>query len=148
MTLHRSGQVAERSSSCEGADAGEALASLKRPCASCPWLRGAKAASIPNFDLGLARALAKTCPDDRGMGPEFGASWFACHQSRPGQKMPCAGWLAAAGRAHPGVRMACFSGRLDPELLAPGAGWPELYSSFAEMLANLEDGMSSGGAQS
>ncbi|WP_430982009.1 DUF6283 family protein [Burkholderia stabilis] len=89
-----------------------------KPCASCPWRRAAGAEDIPNFDLDLAEKLADTCPDHRGMGPDFGASMFACHQSRQGEEFACAGWLAKVGHRHPAVRLAVTSGRLDPTALA------------------------------
>ena len=55
-------------------------------CGSCPWRTDKDARDIPNFDLHLAEELANTCPDENGMGPSFGASWFACHQSREGEE--------------------------------------------------------------
>lgn len=47
---------------------------LNKPCASCPWRVDATAGDIPNFDITLAENLAATCPDERSMGPDFGAS--------------------------------------------------------------------------
>jgi hypothetical protein len=108
-----------------------------KPCASCPWRRAATAEDIPNFDLDLAEKLADTCPDHRGMGPDFGASMFACHQSRPGEEFACAGWLAKVGHSHPAVRLAVVFGRLDPAALEPGADWPELHDDYQEVLDKL-----------
>ncbi|WP_221623305.1 MULTISPECIES: DUF6283 family protein [Burkholderia] len=118
-----------------------------RPCASCPWRRAAGATDIPNFDLELAEKLAGTCPDHRGMGPDYGASMFACHQSRQGEEFACAGWLAKVGHRHPAVRLAVAAGRLDPAALKPGVDWPELHDSYREVLdklretLNFEDGI-------
>ncbi|MEX3952717.1 DUF6283 family protein [Paraburkholderia sp. EG287B] len=115
-----------------------------KPCASCPWRHTAGAEDIPNFDLALAEKLADTCPDDRGMGPDFGASMFACHQSREGEEFACAGWLAKVGHHHPAVRLAVVSGRLDSAALEPGVDWPELHDSYREVLDKLRATSNSG----
>lgn len=85
----------------------------RQPCPSCPWRVHQDARDIPNFSLTLAESLAGTCPDHRGMGPEFGAPLFACHQSPVGRETHCAGWLASVAHAHPGVRLAVTRGRLE-----------------------------------
>ncbi|KVN83440.1 hypothetical protein WJ68_16130 [Burkholderia ubonensis] len=108
-----------------------------RPCPSCPWRVDQGARDIPNFDLPLAEGLAATSPDARGMGPDFGAPMFACHQSKIGSEIPCAGWLAKVGHRHPGVRLAVMQGKLDPETLVPGADWPELHDNYIEVLDKL-----------
>lgn len=108
-----------------------------KPCTSCPWRRVASADDIPNFDLELAEKLADTCPDHRGMGPDFGAPVFACHQSRDGEEFACAGWLAKVGHRHPAVRLAVMSRRLDPAALEPGESWPELHEDYQEVLEKL-----------
>lgn len=113
------------------------LTTLPKPCASCPWRRDAVAGDIPNFDLELAESLASTCPDQRGMGPDFGASMFACHQSKVGAEFACAGWLATVGDCHPGVRLAVMSGHLDSATLSPGADWPALHANYPEVLEKL-----------
>lgn len=87
-----------------------------------------------------AEGLTNTCPDVRGFGPDFTAPMFACHQSRPGEDFPCAGWLAAVGSRHPMVRLAISQGRLDWEALKPRAGWPELHASYQDVLAKLRSG--------
>jgi len=110
---------------------------VRRPCPSCPWRLDQDAQAIPHFQLALAERLARTCPDERGMGPDFGASWFACHQSQPEQGIVCSGWLASVGHCHPGVRLAVARGDLDVEELAPGGDWPPLHASFQEVIAKL-----------
>lgn len=120
-----------------------AMKTAARPCPSCPWRIDQSASDIPNFDLSLAEALAPTSPDARGMGPDFGASMFACHQSKIGGEIPCAGWLAKVGHRHPGVRMAVMSGRISADALAPGPGWPELHNSYPEVLDKLRATLSS-----
>ncbi|MGA3979009.1 DUF6283 family protein [Ralstonia nicotianae] len=113
------------------------LTTLNKPCASCPWRREAVASDIPNFDLVLAESLTATCPDQRGMRPDFGASMFACHQSKGGAEFACAGWLATVGSRHPGVRSAVLSGRLERGALAPGADWPALHDNYQQVLEKL-----------
>jgi hypothetical protein len=108
-----------------------------KPCASCPWRREASADGIPNFNMALAEKLAGTCPDHQGMGPDVGASMFACHQSNQGEEFACAGWLAQVGERHPMVRLAVLSGRLDPKALEPGKEWPELHENYQEVLEKL-----------
>ncbi|MPQ56246.1 DUF6283 family protein [Duganella sp. FT27W] len=107
------------------------------PCPSCPWRTDQTAADIPNFDLEKAEGLAKTCPNERGFGPDFDASLFACHKSKEGAEIACAGWLAAVGGRHPQVRLAVMRGQLDPERLAPGKAWPELHDNYQDVLRKL-----------
>jgi hypothetical protein len=113
------------------------MKAAKAPCVACPWRVEASAGNIPNFSLELAEGLSRTCPDERGRGPEFGASIFACHESKQGSEFACAGWLATQGDAHPGVRLAIVQGRLSPDRLRPAPGWPALHESFAQMIAKL-----------
>lgn len=107
------------------------------PCPSCPWRVDQDAAAIPHFSLDLAERLAATCPDERGMGPDFGAAQFACHQSRPGGEVVCAGWLAVAGHRHPAVRIGVARGSVPVEALEPGDGWPALHEEFAAVIEKL-----------
>ncbi|WP_146010059.1 DUF6283 family protein [Burkholderia sp. WAC0059] len=107
------------------------------PCPSCPWRRDQDARDIPNFSLEKAESLAATCPDERGMGPSFSASWFACHQSPEGHEIPCAGWLSMVGHAHPRVRIAIMEGRLNRRALEAPADGPELHQTYGEVLAKL-----------
>ncbi len=110
---------------------------LAKPCSSCPWQIDSVAQDIPNFDLALAEGLMNCCPDKRGMGPDFGASIFACHQSKVGAEIACAGWLAIVGHRHPSVRLAIMAGRLAPESLNTKPGWPALHASYSEVLKKL-----------
>lgn len=113
----------------------------------CPWHLDRDAQDIPAFRLELAEKLARTCPDERGRGPDFGAPLFACHQSKVGAEVHCAGWLASVGHAHPGVRLAVISGRLEPTQLEPGSGWPALHDSYAEVLDKLRRSATTSGAE-
>ncbi len=113
------------------------LTTLAMPCPSCPWRLDATAQDIPHFDLDLAEHLAATCPDERGMGPNFGASMFACHQSKEGRETTCAGWMATVGHRHPGVRLAVAMNRLDASALRPGEHWPALHPNYQQVLEKL-----------
>lgn len=62
------------------------------------------------------------------------APMFACHKSPEGREEACAGWLAAVGYHHLGVRLAVVTGRLSPETLEPGPDWPDLHQSYEEMV--------------
>ncbi len=73
------------------------LTTLSKPCPSCPWRVNRDATDIPDFDLSLAEGLVNCCPGTRNMGPDFGASMFACHQSKDGAEVACAGWMATVG---------------------------------------------------
>lgn len=88
------------------------LTTLAKPCPSGPWRVNKSAADITNFDLELAQSFADCCPDSRNMGPDFGASMFACHQSKEGGEIACAGWMATVAT----VTLVCVSWSL-------WAGW-------------------------
>jgi len=113
------------------------MSACRKPCPSCPWRVDQDAQSIPHFSLELAEGLANTCPDVRGMGPDFGSPQFACHQSQPGAEVVCAGWQAIVGSAHPGVRLNVGLGVVPKAALTPGDDWPELHGSFGEVIEKL-----------
>ena len=110
---------------------------LATPCASCPWRTNTTARDIPNFSMPLAESLASTCPDARDHGPDFFATYFACHQSKPGSEFACAGWLAKVGHRHPRVRLAVSRDQLDAAALSPGDGWPDLHDNYQQVLEKL-----------
>ncbi len=119
-------------------DAGYMMANVcRKPCSSCPWRVDQDASAIPNFNLDLAESLASTCPDERGYSPDFGSPQFACHQSRMGSEVVCAGWLATNGGAHVQVRMQVIAGQIPVEALSPGEDWPPLHAEFAEVIEKL-----------
>lgn len=104
---------------------------MRQPCSSCPWRVDRHADQIPNFRLELAERLHATTSD------QFGAPVFACHQSREGQEVVCAGWLARYGWNSIAVRLQLLSGDYRPEMLEPGDGWPELHETFEQVIAKL-----------
>lgn len=65
---------------------------------------------------------------------QLGAGIFACHRSSEGRELPCAGWLAAVGHFHIGIRLLVARGEIPVEALEPGEGWPELHESYQEMM--------------
>lgn len=115
------------------------MTAIRKPCPSCPWRVDQDASVIPNFSLELAENLAATSPDG-GLGPDYGAPLFACHQSQgPGEEVVCAGWLATVGNAHPNVRIGVVNGSIPVEALTPGEDWPELHETFAEVIEKLRE---------
>lgn len=100
------------------------------PCAECPWRKDTPPGQFPPERY---YALRRTAPSEQGH-PGLSAPMFACHKSAEGKELPCAGWLAAVGREHVGVRLAAARGEIDAELLRPGADWPALYADYDELL--------------
>ena len=106
-----------------------ALPHRRYPCAECPWRRDTPPGMFPTHRYD---ALAATTGSPGNEAP-LGAPMFACHKSSEGREEACAGWLAAVGIEHLGVRVAVTMGALGPEVLEPGEDWPELFSSYDEM---------------
>jgi hypothetical protein len=106
---------------------------VRRPCPSCPWRVDQDASDIPNFSLDLAERLERTTHG------EIGAPMFACHQSREGEEIVCAGWLARYGYNSIAVRMMVLAGRVSPEALEPGVDWPELHETFEDVIVKLRE---------
>ncbi|WNI20340.1 DUF6283 family protein [Actinacidiphila sp. ITFR-21] len=104
----------------------------RRPCAECPWRRDAEPGQFPAHRY---EVLRDTSEQAAGQEPGFFAPLFACHKSPEGREEACAGWLAAVGHRHLGVRLAVAQRRLPPHVLTPGEGWPALFDTYAEMAA-------------
>lgn len=102
-----------------------------RPCVRCPWSRDTPPGEFP---LARYEALRSTVGSPGNEVPLCGPL-FACHKTPEGGEEPCAGWLAAVGHQHLGVRLAVITGRLDPATLAPRPGWPELFTDYDELIA-------------
>lgn len=107
-----------------------------RPCAGeqpCPWRRDAPPGQFPPERYEALAATSRR-PDAHGEADApLGAPMFACHKSPAGRERVCAGWLAVEGWGHLGVRVAVLTGQLDACALRPGAGWPALLGSYAEL---------------
>lgn len=109
------------------------MSEVRKPCLSCPWRVDAHAQDIPNFSLDLAENLTHTCDG------ELTSPIFACHQSRIGEEIVCAGWLARYGWDSIPIRLRMVRGEMGPEGLDPGEDWPELHKTFEEMITKLRE---------
>jgi hypothetical protein len=107
------------------------LPRVHRPCDECPWRLDAVPGRFPACRYDALTATAGAPGAEAGLD----APMFACHKSPEGGERACASWLAVVGAEHLGVRLAVALGRLDPDALRPGPGWPALYSSYAELHA-------------
>lgn len=107
---------------------------MTAPCGSCPWRRGAKSESIPNFDSNRATcSLPQVAGDTDGFRPIM-----ACHLSDEGGDRPCVGYVVSDdGWRNLTVRMAVIDGRIDLDAMREAAEWIDLYSTFEEMLTAL-----------
>jgi hypothetical protein len=100
-----------------------------KPCASCPWRVGVVGArDIPGWGPELAAGLAQSCRDD-------GFAIMACHKSREGAEIPCAGYLAVVGYDSIGARILSSSTKRDivAEAQADAEG-TDLHPDFEAML--------------
>lgn len=111
----------------------DAVPRRRFPCARCPWKR-----ETPPGEFSAERYEALKCTSEQpdGIEPGLSAPMFACHKTDEGAEEACAGWLAAVGHRHIGVRLAVAHGRLDAAALRPGEGWPELFDAYEEMAAH------------
>jgi hypothetical protein len=99
---------------------------------NCPWKKETPPGEFP---ASRYEELRTTSEQVRGQEPGFSAPLFACHKTAEGRDQARAGWLAAVGHRHLGMRLAVAQGRLPAEALHPGPGWPELFGSYQEMAA-------------
>ena len=102
-----------------------------RPCVRCPWSRATPPGEFPLERYEILRDTVGAPGGEASMC----APLFACHKTPEGREQPCAGWLAAVGREHIGVRIAVAQGRLDPTVLDPKPGWPPLFTDYDELIA-------------
>lgn len=103
------------------------------PCKRCPWKKETPPGEFP---ASRYEELRVTSEQPGGYEPGIGAPMFACHKTAEGRERACAGWLAAVGHRHLGVRLAVAQGRIPAEALAPRPGWPALFDSYQEMAAH------------
>jgi hypothetical protein len=94
---------------------------LTTPCNECPWRKDVPPGKFPEERY---EALKSTVQQG------FGQPLFACHKSKEGEPLCCAGYLLVEGSANFGVRIACITGKLDMSKLHCEA---ELYASYKEM---------------
>ena len=107
------------------------LPRAKRPCRECPWRRDVTPGQFPACRYDALRDTSGSAGNEAPLG----APLFACHKSPEGQEWACAGWLAAVGYEHLGVRLLVITERIPAEAMSPGADWPELHGSYEEMAA-------------
>ncbi|MFI9630971.1 DUF6283 family protein [Streptomyces sp. NPDC052042] len=79
----------------------------KVPCPRCPWRKDVEPGEFP---ASRYEELRVTSEQRAGAEPGFGAPLFACHKTKEGREWACAGWLAAVGHRHLGVRLAIAQG--------------------------------------
>lgn len=101
----------------------------KRPCEECPWVRATEPGQFPAERYEELRATTGSPGDEA----QLGAPMFACHKSREGGELPCAGWLASVGYESLTVRVLLAQGEIPPEAMRPGEDWPALFESYEEM---------------
>mgnify|MGYP003545231289 CR=1 FL=1 len=101
----------------------------KRPCGNCPWVTDTPPGEFPAERYEALRSTT----GGAGREAQIGDPMFACHHSAEGDEYPCAGWLAAVGYFHLGVRFAVIRGAIPSEALRPGEDWPELFESYDDM---------------
>jgi len=100
------------------------------PCTECPWRKDTRPGQFPAERYAQLACTAEQAP---GEEPDFNAPWFACHKTPEGREEACAGWLAAVGHRHLGVRLAVAQDRLPAEALTPGDWWPKLFTTYTDM---------------
>ena len=103
------------------------------PCTVCPWRRDADMTRFGRHDIAM---LARAHGEPGAEAPRT-APMISCHCDQPGTPHAmrlCAGWLAAEGRQHFGVRIHQLAGTLPETACSPGPGWPELVADFAELV--------------
>lgn len=106
------------------------LRAANQPCANCPWRR-----DVPPGEFSRERYEAlRASVGQPGAECQIDAPWFACHKSGDGKEIACAGWLAAVGGEHLGVRLAVIGGRLPACALDPKPDWPPLFEDYDELV--------------
>jgi hypothetical protein len=119
------------------------LLHMPRPCDAtdtsgpCPFRVDAPAGEFP---ASRYEKLADTAGLPGAEVP-VGGPMFACHHTRDGAPVACAGWLAVCGDQHLGVRMALAEGRIEPEAVRRPVGGPELFESYDVMAREQADGV-------
>ena len=109
----------------------------RKQCEKCPWRVDVDPHDIPNGycvtkHTGLANTIAE--PGALRIGGELRI--MACHESKPGKELPCAGWLAQ--QLGPGnnimLRLAVAKGRIDADIELVGEQHQTLADTLPEDL--------------
>lgn len=109
----------------------EEILRVSRPCGECPWRRDTPPGQFPASRYAELRRTSGEPGREAGLD----APLFACHASPDDAPRACAGWLAAVGLEHLGVRLAVLRGLIPGEAIRPGPDWPPLFPSYREMAA-------------
>lgn len=107
------------------------MTACRRPCTECPWRKD----TLPGQFSAERYEQLRITTGERGHEAPLGSPQFACHKAPEGEEFVCAGWLAAVGYYNLSARVAAAYGHIPHEAFQPGDGWPELYESYAELLA-------------
>lgn len=121
----------------------EPLRQMPKPCdettdsGRCPF----RVDAVPGeFPAERYERLADTAGLPGAEAP-VGAPMFACHHTRDGAPVACAGWLRVCGAQHLGVRMAVAERRLPAEALSGRPDDPELFESYDVMAREQSAGV-------
>ena len=110
-----------------------------RPCSAsryslpCPWRRDTAGSRLMPPRL-ATEDFRRFCGTEQQEAPPD-AGFFICHKSQPGRPIVCAGWLAAVGHHHIGVRLAVCLGWIPADRLENPPDGPPLFSTFEAMVA-------------
>ena len=97
----------------------------RRQCAKCPWKVSTDPHDIPNgYCETKHAALSNTIAEPGRVGDAHKKTlrMMACHESMPGEELPCVGWLdQQLGEGNNiGLRMAVIFGRIDANVETVG----------------------------
>lgn len=94
----------------------------RKQCAKCPWKVDVDPFDIPDgYSPEKHAALAETIAEPASIN--IGTMRiFACHESKPGSEIPCAGWIAnqLGPGNNIGLRLAAMRGAIDPDVELDG----------------------------
>ena len=105
----------------------------RRQCAKCPWRADVDPYDIPDGYCETKHAnLASTIAKDPLRSLNGPLRIMACHESTPGNGIPCAGWLMnqLGPGNNIGLRLAVAHGRLDADVELVG----EQHERFEDTL--------------
>lgn len=112
-----------------------------KQCPTCPWRVDCDPLTdIPNgYSVELHKELHRTIAEPGDLGLSSVCHVMACHYSKPGQEIPCAGWLAhqLGPGNNIGLRLQAIRGRVPlPETDG------EQHQSFEDTIPDVLDSTS------
>ncbi len=98
---------------------------MKKPraqCAKCPWKVTTDPHDIPDGYCEIKHANLAGTIAEPGALPTGPLHIFACHETKSGKELPCAGWLShQLGEGNNiGLRLAVIDGRIDANVKTVG----------------------------